>query len=272
MTREELRELAYRIRLDILQMTVNAGANGGHVGGAFSCADILAVLYGDIMNVSSDHPTDPDRDRFILSKGHCAIAHYAVLKEMGFLSEQEMLTFEQSDGELPTHEVMDLQKGIETSSGSLGYGLSVGTGCALSAMLHKKDYKVFVLMGDGECNEGSVWEAAMAAKRFCLSNLIAIVDMNEQSLDGLTSETMPVSDMAQVWKGFGWNVIETDGNDIATLLKAFDLLSDEEPSVLIAHTKKGEGIPSIEGKTGWHHVRLTDEMYDEFRKEMEATR
>lgn len=270
LTIEELEEMAHAIRNDILKMTLSAGANGGHIGGSFSSAEILAVLYGNVMNVSPDKATDPSRDRFILSKGHCAIAHYAVLKESGFLTEEEMLSFEQPGSDFPTHEVMNLAKGIETSSGSLGYGLSIGIGCAISAKLKNSQHRIFVLMGDGECNEGSIWEAAMAASRFKLGNLTAIIDKNGQSLDGFTAEIMPINNMKLAWEAFGWNVRETNGNSIQSMLDAFSNQTEDKPNLIIANTIKGKGIPSIEGRTGWHHVRLTQEMYDVFMKEMEG--
>ena len=269
LSNNELKNFAHRIRLDVLKMTAQAGANGGHIGGAFSSAEILAVLYGKIMNVSPEKYSDEERDRFILSKGHCALAHYAVLKEAGFITEEDISAFEVSGSNFPTHEVMRLQSGIETSSGSLGYGLSVGIGCALAAKLRSRKYHTYVLLGDGECNEGTVWEAAMSAARFGTDNLTAIVDVNGQSLDGLTSDVMPVMNMAGVWAGFGWHVTETDGNDVAQLIEAFADKAEGKPHVLIARTLKAKGIPSIEGKTGWHHARLTEIQYKNLLDELE---
>lgn len=265
----ELKALSKAIRRDVLNMTYQSGANGGHLGGAFSSAEILAVLYGNIMNVSPDHCSEAGRDRFILSKGHCSIAHYAVLKEMGFITEESMRGFERSGSDFPTHEVMNTAVGIETSSGSLGYGLSIGIGCALEAKRSGKNYQVYVLMGDGECNEGLVWESMMAAARFSLDNLTAIVDVNEQSLDGMTADIMPISDISTAWKSFGWNVIETNGNDVEELLNAFNNRDIRMPNVLIAHTVKSKGLPSAEGKTGWHHVRLSEDQYQMLTAELE---
>ena len=267
----ELKNIAKRIRKDVLEMTFRAGANGGHLGGAFSCADILAVLYGGVMNLSPSSTNDVNRDRFILSKGHCAIGHYAALKETGFISEEELLSFEQPESSFPTHETMNQSRGIEISGGSLGYGLSIGVGLALNAKRKALNYKVYVLMGDGECNEGTIWEAAMSAARFNLVNLAAIVDVNKQSLDGYTSDIMPIHDMKKVWEGFGWHVIEVDGNNIAELIKGFNDLSSNNPNVLIAHTIKCKGLPSIEGQVGWHHARITQEQFDAFSKELEES-
>ena len=266
---DELKKFAHRIRLDVLKMTANAGANGGHIGGAFSSAEILAVLYGRVMNVSPEKCSDEERDRFILSKGHCAIAHYVALKEAGFITEEDISAFEVSGSKFPTHEVMSLQSGIETSSGSLGYGLSVGIGVALAAKLRGRKYHTYVLLGDGECNEGTIWEAAMSAVRFGTDNLTAIVDVNGQSNDGMTADVMPVKHMADVWAGFGWHVSELDGNDVEQLIQAFGDRAEGSPHVLIAHTVKSKGIPSIEGKTGWHHARLTEVQYQNLLEELE---
>lgn len=265
-----LKQLAYNIRKNVLDMTFNSGANGGHLGGAFSCADILAVLYGKIMNVSPATVLSKERDRFILSKGHCSIAHYAVLKECGYLSQAEMEEFETFSTQYSTHEIINQTKGIEISSGSLGYGLSIGIGIALNAKRNNYSYNTFVLLGDGECNEGTVWESVMAAARFKLNNLVAIVDVNGQSLDGFTNNIMPINSFEQVWVGFGWNVISVDGNNIVELLNAFSKLSVDKPNVLIAKTTKGKGLKSIEGNVGWHHVRLSEEQYNSFKKELEG--
>lgn len=269
-TEQELRALGAAIRRDVLEMTYHAGVNGGHIGGALSCADILAVLYGEVMDISASDPANPLRDRFLLSKGHVALAHYAVLAETGFISRDELREFEQPDGKLPTHEVMDVQRGIEISSGSLGYGLSIGVGCALSAKKRRLPYRTYVLLGDGECNEGTVWEACMAAVKFGLDNLKIIVDINRQSLDGFIESTMPVQDFNGVFTGFGCHVVEVDGHDPAQIATALAITNPGKPTVLLAHTIKGKGIPSIENKTGWHHARLTEEQYQSFKQELEA--
>ena len=269
-TVEEIKTLADHIRMDILDMTYRAGVNGGHLGGALSSADILAVLYGEILKISADRPAMPYRDRFLLSKGHIALAHYAVLAETGFIPKDDLALFEMSGSSLPTHEVMDVEKGIEISSGSLGYGLSIGVGIALESKRSEKGYKTYVLLGDGESNEGTVWEAAMSAVRFRLDDLVVIVDANGQSLDGNTEDIMPIKDMAMVWGGFGFHVVEVDGHDIISLYDAMMTLPEDRPTVVIAHTIKGKGIPSIEGKIGWHHVHLSKEQYEDFKKELEG--
>lgn len=265
----ELERLAYSIRMDVLEMTYRAGVNGGHLGGGLSCADILAVLYGNVLNVCPQNPMDADRDRFLLSKGHVALAHYAVLAESGFITKEELTQFEASGSEYPTHEIANLKKGIEISSGSLGYGLSIGVGCALNAKNKKLPYRTFVLLGDGECNEGSVWEACMAAVRFGLSNLIAIVDINNQSLDGYTNRIMPISDFEKTFEGYGWNVKSVDGHSIGQLIGVLSAKNENgKPTVVLAHTIKGKGVRSIEDKEGWHHARLTQEQFEQFQKEL----
>ena len=267
---KKLNCIARAIREDVLEMTHKSGVNGGHLGGAFSSAEILAALYGNVMNISPESVCADDRDRFILSKGHTAIGHYAALRECGYITKEEMLTFEEPDTLFPTHEVMNIEKGIEISSGSLGYGLSIAVGIALSAKRKMQKFKTYVLMGAGECNEGTVWEAAMAAAKLRLDNLVAVVDVNGQSLDGFTSDIMPIYDIEKVWEGFGWNVLNVkNGNNISELMDAFTSLSLSKPNVLIAHTVKAKGIPSIEGSVGWHHARLNDQQYEELKKEME---
>ena len=239
----ELKDLAYAIRHDVLNMTYHAGANGGHIGGGFSAADILAVLYGEVLELTPETVTSPERNRFFLSKGHVALAHYAALAETGFIPKEDLDQFEVSGSAYPTHEVMAPDKGIETSSGSLGYGLSIGIGSALAAKMQKRDSKVYVLMGDGECNEGSVWEAVMAGAQFGLDNLYAIVDINGQSLDGYTRSIMPVRDFKGAFQSFGWKTIEADGNNIESLVHAFEeQVSAGVPTAILAYTAKSKGL------------------------------
>ena len=268
---KRVKELALKIRKDILLMTYQAGINGGHLGGALSSADILAVLYSSVMNISPQKTNSLLRDRFILSKGHVALAHYAVLAECGFISREEMLTFETPGSEFSTHEEMNVSKGIEVSGGSLGYGLSIGVGSALAAKRSGLDFRTYVLIGDGECNEGTVWEAAMAAAKYRLDSLTAVVDVNGQQLDGYTDDVMPVSDIAQVFRGFGFHVVETDGNSVGALMEAFNNRCTGRPSAVIAHTVKGKGVHEIEGKTGWHHAHITQEQYERFLHELEVS-
>ena len=266
---QELENLARAVRRNIIEMTYHAKTGGGHIGGALSSADIFAALYGEVMNISPETTTDENRDRFILSKGHVAIGYYAVLTECGYITRDEMMTFEDSGSDFPTHTIMNLSKGIETSSGSLGYGLSIGVGCALAAKKKGLDYHVYVLMGDGESNEGSIWEAVMSAARIGLDNITAIVDINGQQNDGFTSKVMPINDIEKVYKGFGWNTVVIDGHNMSEVVDALRVREPGKPTVVLAKTLKGQGIRSIEGKEGWHHTRISDEQYEQFMKEVE---
>lgn len=271
MLENELRDLAKAVRRNIIEMTFHAKTGGGHIGGALSSADIFAALYGEVMNVSPDRTIDENRDRFILSKGHVALGYYAVLAECGFISKEEMMTFEDSGSDYPTHTMMNLSKGIETSSGSLGYGLSIGVGSAIAAKKKGLNYHVYVLLGDGESNEGSVWEAVMSAAKVEADNLTAIVDINGQQNDGYTSNVMPINDIEQVYKGFGWNTVIIDGHNMSEIVEGLRTRSKGKPTVVLARTLKAKGIKSIEGKEGWHHTRITEEQYDRFLKELEES-
>ena len=261
--------LAYKIRKDVLSMTYESGANGGHLGGALSSADILAVLYGSVLNVDINDMTFAGRDRFLLSKGHIALAHYAVLAECGIISRQDLKDFEVPGGDYPTHENMMLEKGIEISGGSLGYGLSMGVGCALTAKLNQQFHKIYVLLGDGECNEGIVWEAFMSAVQYKLDNLLCIIDINGQQLDGYSEDIMQIRSFETVLKGFGCNCISVDGHNIRELQSAMKSGAIDKPTVVLARTVKGKGIRSIEKQANNHHVRLTEEQYIQYMAELE---
>ena len=267
-----LKERAYHIRQNILDMTFHAKSGGGHIGGALSCSDIMAVLFGEIINLNPSNTLSDDRDRFILSKGHVALALYATLCEYGFITKEEIMTFEDSGSLFPTHTYMNQKIGIETSSGSLGYGLSIACGIALASKLKSRSNRVFTLLGDGECNEGSVWEAAMNASKLKLDNLVAIVDINKQQNDGFTSNILPIQSFEDVFRGFGWNVISINGHDCSAISKALKTRVPDKPTVILADTIKGKGIPSIEGKVGWHHTRINEEQYLSFMKELENTK
>lgn len=265
-----LKEKARNIRKNIIRMTYESGVNGGHIGGGLSSADVLSVLYGAIMNIDKDNMEDVNRDRFILSKGHTAIAHYAALCEYGFISEEEMFSFEKDGTAFPTHEVKNVSKGIEISSGSLGYGASVGTGIALNAKRKGLGYKTYVLMGDGEINEGSNYEAMMSASRFGLDNIVFLVDYNKQQLDGFTSKVMPVADMEKAFEGMGCLVRKIDGNNIEEIVNVLkEENSSGKPLAVILDTVKGKGIKEIEGQPGWHHVHLSEEVYLRFMEALE---
>ena len=269
--KNEIQRFARRMRLDMLEMMKHAGANGAHIGGAFSAAEILASLYCGWLDISLENPLNPNRDRFILSKGHTALALYSALYEAGFLTQEEMMSFEDNGGHFSTHCCKNQAKGIELSSGSLGLGLGYGAGCALTAKLEHLDYDCVVLLGDGECNEGSVWEAVQFAAKYKLDNLIAVVDFNHQSLDGFTTDTMPIANFPKVFEGFGWDVININGNDVSEIGRAFsEIQRNGKPTAIIAETLKGKGVSFMENTVGWHHTVLSQQQYDEAKAELES--
>jgi len=251
---------SYWIRRIILDQSKRA--NIGHIGSALSIADIMASLYSNILNIFS--PDDPDRDRFILSKGHAALALYAVLYLKGWISREMLDTF-CLDGTLLGVHPEHMIPGIDFSTGSLGMGLSFGAGAALAARLKRSSRRVFVLVSDGECNEGSLWEAAMFAAHHRLNNLIAIVDYNEQQALGYTKDVLNLSPLACRWKSFGWNVREVNGHDIEQIVGAiysFRTNNDCSPCVLIAHTICGKGVSYMERQIKWHYWPMSDEEYN----------
>ncbi|WP_256440654.1 transketolase [Methanospirillum purgamenti] len=254
-----MEEMAYRMRKKTLYLANRAGSKGAHIGSALSIIEIMAVLYGGILKIDPKNPFWIERDRFIISKGHGSLGFYTALYEAGFLSEEELDTFEENGGILPGQPVMSVEKGIEFSIGSLGHGLSLGVGVAFAGKRNHTASNVYVLMGDGECNEGSVWEAAMAAKQYHLSSITAIIDANEMQSDGRCSAIMGVN-YGSLWESFGWQVCYVDGHDIHDLyvtLKAEN--KKETPRVIIAKTVKGKGISFMENNNAWHHNRLSDE-------------
>ncbi len=255
--------MSNHMRRRLLTLGFSAGSMGAHFGSGLSIIELTATLYGTIMKFDLSNPKNEDRDRFILSKGHGSLGLYTALAEAGFLTEEELKTFELNDGFLPGQPQMNLDKGIEFSSGSLGHGLSFGIGSALFAKNKGKDYRTYVLMGDGECNEGSVWEAAMSASHFKLDNLIAIIDRNNLQSDGISSEIMNMEDFPNKWRCFGWETIEIDGHNIEEI---FDALShknqNEKPYAIIANTVKGKGVSFMENNNEWHHNRLSEEQYN----------
>lgn len=249
-------QLAWRIRRHGIEMTHLSG--GSHIGSILSAADIVAVLYTGILRIRPDEPDWADRDRFILSKGHAGAAVYAALAERGFFPIEELKTH-YADGSRLSGHVSHAVPGVDLSSGSLGHGLSVAAGMAYSAKKDGKSYRVFAVLGDGECNEGSVWEAAMFANHFRLNNLVAVVDYNHmQSLD-FDNNTIEVVDMAAKWRSFGWNVIECRGNDHAELKTAFaqaennSFTEPHKPTVIIADTVKGSGVSFMQNDILWHY-------------------
>ena len=256
---KELEQKAILIRRDIVQMMYNAG--GGHIGGSLSATDILTCLYFHIMRINPENPHEKDRDRLVLSKGHAAAALYATMAEKGYFSKELLFnSFISAKGILQEHPDMRKVPGVDMSSGSLGQGLSVGIGMALGAKLKKYSFRVFVLLGDGEIQEGQVWEAAMAASHHRLSNLIAIMDYNKLQVNGFLSSLMAIEPIREKWKAFGWDTLEIDGHNIKEIIKALEsaVKIKEKPTIIIAHTVKGKGVSFIENKFEWHSKPLSE--------------
>jgi len=254
----ELEAKTRQLRQTILQVICRGG--GGHIPACLSIADILAVLYHAILRVDAAAPESSDRDRFILSKGHAGVALYAVLAQRGFIDEQQLYTYGHAGTALGGHPDMHKLPGVEASTGALGHGLGFGLGMALAGEMDNKDYRVFVLLGDGECQEGSVWEAAMFAAQHRLDNLVAIVDYNKlQALDRLDT-IVSLGPLADKWQAFGWEVRQVDGHDIPELLDTFGKVpfAPGKPSLVLAHTIKGKGISFMENVPIWHY-RLPNE-------------
>src|SRR5690606_17744709 len=254
-----LRDRATVIRRLILDMLTTAGS--GHPGGSLSAVEIVTALYfGGVLRYDPKWPDWPDRDRFILSKGHGVPVLYAALAKAGYFPHEELRTLRRIDSRLQGHPVYGTAPGIEASTGSLGQGLSIGLGMALAARLDKRRYRVFVLLGDGECQEGQVWEAAMAAGHHRVDNLIAIVDYNKFQLDGAISDIMELDPLAAKWESMRWDVIEIDGHDLGEVLRAFEwAVGRDRPACIIAHTTKGKGVSFMEGENAYHGVAPTEE-------------
>ena len=246
-------------------MTTLLAAGRGHVGGSLSSVDILTALYFHVMRVDPENPRWPGRDRFVLSKGHASAALCPVLAERGFFSRELLDTFNQLDSPFSMHPDMLKIPGADMSTGSLGHGLSRGLGMALAARLQKDDRNTFVLLGDGELAEGSVWEAAMAAAHFKVDNLLAVVDRNRLQVDDFTDRVMELEPIADKWRAFGWSVREIDGHDMAEVVDAITAFPFErgKPSVIIAHTIKGKGLPFAENRVDFHYHEVDKEMVEE---------
>ncbi|MDR2761865.1 MAG: transketolase [Planctomycetaceae bacterium] len=262
--------MAKSMRLNALKMALNAGNIGAHLGGGFSCIEIFAVMYGGIMNFNISDPMWDERDRFLVSKAHCVLAYYTALYEVGFISLEELETFESNGSFLAGHPMRNLKYGIEYSGGSLGLALSVGVGMAWDAKQKKRKNRVFVLLGDGECDEGSNWEAFMSASQFCLDNLIVIIDKNNLQYDGLTSEIMNLGNLSQKLMSFGWEVFEVNGHNVQAIYEILTLpIQGSKPRVIIADTIKGKGVSFMEGNREWHHKTLNQVQFETAISEIE---
>ncbi len=228
-------------------------SQAGHPGGSLSAVEIFVALYYRVLRIDPAKPHWEDRDRFILSKGHAAPVYYVTLARRGYLAESELATYDTINSRLQGHPDMRKTPGVDMSSGSLGQGLSVAVGLALGAKMAQRDYKVYCLLGDGECQEGQVWEAAMAANKFALDNLTTIVDWNGLQLMGTLPDTMPMPNFAQNWRSFGWEVVEIDGHDLGAVIAALEAPRQEgTPRAILAHTVKGKGVSFMENKVEWH--------------------
>ena len=254
MSAMELTAIAHDMRVDIVKMIGEAGS--GHPGGSLSSADILTALYfGGVLQHDPSNPKAEDRDRFILAKGHAAPALYAALAHAGYFPVEELITLRKLGSRLQGHPDSNLVPGVEVSTGSLGQGLSISAGLSAGLKLKGDEHAVFALLGDGECQEGQVWEAAMFAAHNKLDNLIAIVDLNELQIDGRTADVCDLGDLARKFEAFGWDATEVDGHDIDALVELLSSLKkqrDGKPHVVIAHTTKGKGVSYMEGQAGWH--------------------
>lgn len=265
----ELRKMCDTIRVDALRMTTDAAS--GHPSSCFSCVEIIGVVILDIMNIDPDDPTKFDRDRFVLSKGHAAPAYYSALSLKGFIPREELYSLRAIGSRLQGHPDMNKTPGVDFSTGSLGMGLSVANGMALACRLNKASSRIYVLLGDGELQEGQIWEAAMTAGHHKLSNVIAIVDRNKLQCDGLTEDIKSIEPLDAKFKAFGWRVFFVDGHDVGALQKVIrDAQTPYDgPTVIIADTLKGKGVSCMEDQLNWHGKPLKGEAFEEALKECE---
>ena len=266
---ENIKKFSLEIRKNILEMAVSAGASSAHFGGALSITEIVATLFAHQMKIDKKNPKWEERDRFILSKGHACLAYYAALCEVGYISKEELNTFEKNDTNLLGHPVINRNLGIDFSNGSLGMGLSLGIGVAIAAKRKKKNYCVYVIVGDGECNEGSIWEGAMAAPNFMLDNLYVVIDKNNFQQTGSNKEIMNVGNLKDKWSSFGWHTVEIDGHNVKQLYDFFkESKKIDKPKAIIANTIKGKGFTFSENNNDWHHSVLSKSFYEKAMKEL----
>ena len=265
---DRLEQIAREIRGMLVEMSHRTG--GAHLGSALSCVDMLVALYWQKMAIDPQAPDDPLRDRFILSKGHAAMALYATLAKRGFISMDLLETYARHGSCLAEHPAPRCAPGVEAATGSLGHGLSLGLGIALAGRIQDQSYNVYVLMSDGECNEGSVWEAAMFAPARRISNLVALIDFNKWQATGRSREIMAIDPLKEKWEAFGWSAYEVDGHDLGVLIKILKGLPDGsgKPTVIIAHTVKGRGISFMEDDNNWHYRIPTVEEVQKAKREL----
>ncbi len=268
MSIEELEKMAVIIRCDIIDMICTAAA--GHPGGSLSAADVVTALYFRVMRIDPQNPDWPDRDRFILSKGHACPVWYAALAERGYFGKSHLKTLRQMGSILQGHPDMLKTPGIDMTAGSLGHGLPAGLGMALSGKLQQKDYHVFVIIGDGESQEGSIWEASMAAPNFKLDNLTAILDYNHLQNDYSVEDIMPIHPVVDKWQAFGWHVIDIDGHNMTQVVQALEeaKLHKGAPTMIVANTVKGKGVSYMENVCEWHGKAPCQEEADQALEEL----
>ncbi|NMA67562.1 MAG: transketolase [Clostridiaceae bacterium] len=268
-TKIQLKKTATLIRKGIITAVASAGS--GHPGGSLSLADILTFLYFKEMNIDPQNPKNPDRDRFVLSKGHCSPGLYSTLAHRGFFPVEDLSTFRQADSYLEGHPNMDTVPGVDMSTGSLGQGISAAVGMALAGKLDKKEYRVYSALGDGELEEGQVWEAVMAAAHYKLDNLTAFVDYNGLQIDGNITDVMNPEPIADKFAAFGWNVISINAHDFDEIEKAVEAAKafKGKPTVIVAHSIKGKGVSYMEGQASWHGSAPKKEQADQALKELD---
>jgi len=269
---DKCRKIAKQMRIDVVKMTFQTGNLGAHIGGGLSMVEIMAVLYGGVMKLDPTRPLWEDRDRFILSKGHGALTLYAAMRQKGFIKEGMLETYKQNDTLLYGHPSINAELGIEFSSGSLGQGLSLGVGTCL-ALIRKNNLssRVFVLLGDGECNEGSVWEAATSASHYRLDRLIVVIDKNGIQYDGTTNEVLSMEPFVKKWEAFGFQTVEVDGHNVEELYDALSITpKNGVPLAVIANTVKGKGVSYMEHNPKYHNARLSQSDYDKALSELEV--
>lgn len=263
-----MNELAKSIRLKALQMAYNCGKNGSHLGAGLSCVEIFAALFENVLKYDIKNKDSLERDRLVVSKGHCVLSYYSALRFVGFITEEDIESFETRGTHFHGHAMRDIERGIEFSGGSLSMGMSFAVGQALACKKKGLSNRVFCIVGDGECDEGLIWESAMSASNFRLNNFILIVDRNKLQYDGLTSDVMDQIDLGDKFRSFGFDVRAVDGHDVEVLSKALNT-PGEKPICVIADTIKGKGVSFMEGRKEWHHSTLSEQQYKRAREEVE---
>ena len=266
---EELKEIAKNIRKGIIESVYNG--KSGHPGGSLSIADIMTVLYFNELNINPENSKDENRDRLVLSKGHCAPALYSCLSNKGFFDIEELKTLRNIESRLQGHPDMKKIPGVDMTTGSLGQGLSAANGMAIAGKMDNKDYRVYCILGDGEIEEGQIWEAAMASAKYKLDNLCVIVDNNNLQIDGTIEEVMSSYPIDKKFRSFGFEIINIDGHDIEEIIKAFEVAKNvkEKPTCIIAKTVKGKGVSFMENQVGWHGKAPNEEQYKQAIEELE---